>query len=263
MVGILKEYTKNFLQVVISYWGKPHLLVIILILTALILFCFRKREEGKRMILFYIIMLAGVFNPIVYGLFWTKIMRSHLYWRMIWLLPTVILLAWAICAWSKKLSGNKKSLPLFIGIAFVLLFGKNVYMNDNFQWATNKFKLPQDVVSTAAAILENGGKAKAVVPDELCCYTRQYSTKIDLLYGRDIYGYTSPIWDEKIHKIHEEMNKEDPDMDYLTKAVREYECNYIILSQEKVQTDSPESFGFTCAGKVGGYMIYKDEMEKR
>lgn len=248
---------KEFFETVWMYWGSWKLLLLEAA-CGLFLFCRRKKRNAFRVIIcLFAAMLIFVYNPLSRWI-WTKVVAPHLYWRMFWLFPAVPVAAFAFTELMGSFSGKKRIAVFAALCAMIVLCGKNVYFNNNFQIASNKFKIPQDAAMVSNYLVSQGEKTKALVPDSLSCYIRQYSSGISLLYGRDIFGFTSPVTTEDYYKIHDAMEEEELRVKFILKKARKYHCEYVVLDNRKKLRANPEKLGFVQQTVIGNYTVYRD-----
>ena len=108
-------------------------------------------------------------------------------------------------------------------------------------------------------MLTEDGETKALVPEEIFCHIRQYSSKIALLYGRDILGFTSPVRNKRYHKVYEEMESERPNVQTIMRAAKKYECQYVVFDSAKILRGNPENYGYELKTQIGRFLIYRKE----
>jgi len=72
-------------------------------------------------------------------------------------------------------------------------------------------------------------KETIIVPNELLCSVRQYSSAVCLLYGRNAGGFISDIGEDE-QRVYEQMSKEDPDLALVTEIARNKNCRYIVFN---------------------------------
>lgn len=248
----------EFLKTVRMYWGSMGYFGILL-LCVLAIIVSRKCGRYRRGILLYLALLVLlVWNPLAQSL-WAKVLAGHLYWRMFWILPAVPLAAYALTGLAGRWNGWRAA-ALVLGCLLVLaVCGTNVYGNGNFRRADNRFKLPQEAVSAAAYMLERDGETKAIVPDTLACYIRQYTSRVRLLYGRDIYGYTAPVARKAFYRVHEEMESPQPNVKKILRYAKKFDCQYVVFDSGKFLAERPEKYGYAAETEVGGYTLYRRE----
>lgn len=226
--------------------------VMIWFVAALIYLLVNEKQKSKRIVLVYIpiIMLALYFNPFFAAAF-CKIVGSEIYFRICWLMPVIVVIAYAAVCICSRLTGKKQFLFAAAAMALIALSGRLVYGNPLYSRAENTYHVPDSVVHICDAIVVPGREVMAVFPSELLLYVRQYSPMVCMPYGRDIFmGYNNDFCDA--------MERETIDLEELVPLAREKQCHYIVLGEEKEILGNPRDFGWEIFGQTDGYVIYRD-----
>lgn len=226
--------------------------VMIWFVAALIYLLVNEKQKSRRIVLVYmpIIMLALYFNPLFASVF-CKIVGSEIYFRICWLMPVIVVIAYAAVCICGRLTGKKQFLFAAAAMALIALSGRLVYSNPLYSRAENIYHVPDSVVHICDAIVVPGREVMAVFPAELLLYVRQYSPAVCMPYGREIFmGYNNEFRDA--------MERESIDLDELVPLVREKQCHYIVLREEKEILGNPRDFGWEIFGQADGYVIYRD-----
>lgn len=232
----------------------------ILFLLALLFLILNRKEKQNRIWLGgYSILFAAVYLcPLTAGIIMKYCVGYLVYWRMFWLLPSSVVLAYAaakLCV-SRKHKGMQ--ILCMAALTFcIVLSGKNPYFGENVPYvkADNLQKLPTDACQVADMIrdsLEEGEHAVAVMPDALNGYVRQYDASLKLVYGRR----------SKLRKarkrLHRQMNRETPNFRRIARMSRKLGANYLVYPAADRQNARIERNGFVRIGTVGIYSVYKD-----
>ena len=138
-----------------------------------------------------------------------------------------------------------------------------MFSKDNYVPAQNEYQLPQVTIDIADAIIsdslaaDTGAYPTVVVPDEMLCSMRQYTTKIRLLYGRDAYAYIFNELEEMKAVVHNEMIRQTPDVGKLAVYAKAKNVDYIVFSSvnHKGYQDI-NMHGYEFVKNVDGYDIY-------
>ncbi|MCM1191815.1 MAG: hypothetical protein NC123_10075 [Butyrivibrio sp.] len=226
--------------------------VVLWFMAALIYLFVNEKEKPKRIVLVYmpIIMLALYFNPLFASAF-CKIVGSEIYFRVCWLMPVIVVIAYAAVCIFRRLTGKKQLLFAAAVMALIALSGKPVYSNPLYSRAENSYHVPDSVVHICDAIVVPGREVMAAFPSELLLYVRQYSPMVCMPYGREvIMGYSNLFY--------ETMEQETVALEELVPLAREKQCHYIILGEEKEILGNPREFGWELFGQTDGYIIYRD-----
>ena len=125
------------------YFGMFVLIVIFIILEA-------KKEEKSRIKLVFgiysIIILLLNLNPIFTN-FSIKFIGKSVYWRVYWLFPIGLVLAYAFTELIFKMPTKwKKILASILVVIVIVIGGKWVYNEENFSSVSNYYKIPDTIL---------------------------------------------------------------------------------------------------------------------
>ncbi len=146
-----------------------------------------------------------------------------------------------------------------IGLAAVCLAivacGDYVYDSEHISRAQNAYHLPQAAVDIVDMIEPEEGRITVLVPADLIYYVRQYSTDIELPYGREML---IARWDY-YNAMYEAMEEAEViDTPVFAELARTYPCAYVILKEDREMEEPLTDYGYSDYGRVGEYVIYKD-----
>mgnify|MGYP001038265176 FL=1 len=155
-----------------------------LYLLALLYLWFAEKDRHRRAILVYAptLLLAAFFCPLFRKVFVRVLEDSETYYRLLWLLQMSLVTAYGFI----KLMGRHRKIGLLIMCAAIAAGGDYVYDSINISKAQNAYHLPQEVIDIVDMIEPEEGRIKVLMPGELLQYVRQYSTDIELPYGREM-----------------------------------------------------------------------------
>ncbi len=142
--------------------------------------------------------------------------------------------------------------------ALVVLCGSLVYSKDNIniRQADNRLHLPQMVMNICDIIMnDTGGEVTmAAMPVGLTQFVRQYDSRIQMPYGREMQ---MPVYEGFYHSVYDAMENTEPiDPDKLVAAMDEYDCNYAVLEAARPMSKDPKESGLVLIGNTDGYDIY-------
>ncbi len=184
------------------------------------------------------------------------ILDEGTYYRILWLLPMTIVIAYA----GVKLIGRHNRVG-FAALALILILtGQYVYKSELVTKAQNRYHIPNVVIAICNEIMpqEDEERIWAVFPDELIQYVRQYSSEIQMPYGREMlvpeWGWN---WDT--HPIYEVMREPPVDMEALVPLLTEYHCQYLILNRAVAVEGNPEEQGLVRIAQIEAYDVYRNE----
>ena len=247
---------KEFTDLVIQYFGGWLPLAAAAGIFLLLIVLRKKIPCGSGLLLFTAGLLLLVLNPFA-RMLWTKMIQPHLYWRSFWLLPLPLAAGLVAAALAGEGRLLRRILVLGLCLGCLALAGKNVYTRENFQKPDNPFKLPSQAVAVANAVLPEEGETRALVPDDLFCYIRQYSSRIRMPYGRNIAGFTSPVTNPRILKLHKRMNQKVYRAAKICTWAARYKCEYIVFLADRPVKKKPEDYGYIKTAELGNYVIYR------
>lgn len=218
------------------------------------LFFTEKRKHIRILFLYVpIILLLLFFNPLFAKIVY-RFMGDEVYYRILWLLPVTIVIAYTIINIYTKLEGKIRLAWLCIASILIILSGSFIYQNTYFKKAENLYHVPQAVVDICKAIEFEGREVMAAFPAELMQYVRQYSPVVCMPYGREMLVER---WQQE-NELYKAMQAEKIDVTELVPLAKEKGCHYLIFSKEKEIQGRLEDFDYILFKEVDGYVIYKD-----
>ena len=121
--------------------------------------------------------------------------------------------------------------------------------------AENAYHLPQETIDIVDLIEPEEGRITVLVPADLIYYIRQYSTNIELPYGREML---IARWNY-YHAMYEAMEQAEViETETFVELAREYPCAYIVLKEDRKLTEPLTAYGYERYGQVGAFVIYRD-----
>lgn len=201
-----------------------------------------------------VIMFVFIFNPLLYEPLWKKLVDAT-FWRLFWLLQENIICVYALLYFLQTCKHRIKYLLLCALVVFILFCGGNVYQ-ERFSIAENPYKIPQNVISVCDKLLEKDDTPFIVAPASLFHYIRQYTNDINMLYGRDVLGYTIHVTEWDYVQLYREIKKSHPDYDLVGHLSRRHQVEYIVLKR-KDKKQQMEKYGYFYSEKVGKFYIYE------
>lgn len=164
----------------------------ILLFFIALLYIFLKEDSKKNKafllygsIIILFITLNPIFNKIV-----GKIFTNSVYWRVYWLLPLGVTIAYAGVKFINTEKQKYKQVIATMGvILIVIVSGKLIYNKENYFKLGNLYKLPdEDVLVTQLIGADDEENKKVIAPESLVAHMRQIDASIDLAYRRDPQG---------------------------------------------------------------------------
>lgn len=219
-------------------------------LLSVIYLLLQEKRKHVRILFVYVpcILLLLFFNPVFA---WFIGLMEEIYWRLLWLLPITMTIAYAAVHICGRARGNARILTAVVCMILLVLSGSYVYRSSGIVKAENEYHVPQTVVDICDAIIIPGREVRALFPDEMLYYVRQYTALVRMPYGREIFGWGS---DELSNLMHQET----VDVSSLAKLAKEYQCHYVILPKEDKFEGSLLDYDYILFDTIDGYRIYKD-----
>ena len=138
-----------------KYWGNGFY-VYLLLAACLYFLVFGRKKERSRILSGYIVVFLAVFFCPVTAYIIQKCIGRSVYWRLLWILPAVPLIAYAGTCLIKKVGASRpRQYILLIFIAAVLAFcGTGLNKDGFYKKVQNVQKIPDEVVSICNLINE-------------------------------------------------------------------------------------------------------------
>ena len=234
------------------------LIVIWYLLSLFYLFVFEKRQE-LRIIFVYVpvILLLLYFNPLFAQMVYS-VTDDEIYYRILWLLPVTVVIAYTCVSIYSRLSGIRKELFPLVAVGLIMVSGNYIYSSALFHKAENLYHVPDSVVDICDAIQVPGREVLAVFPAELLQFVRQYSPTTCMPYGREAtvarwVGYND------YEELYEEMEKpHEVSIEKLAPLSRDVGCHYVILPKSKIIVGDTASWDWELFFETEEYAVYRD-----
>ena len=218
---------------------------------ALVYLLLKEEDKAKKAFTIYfpILVLLVVMNPL-FNKMVGGILKEGAYWRVFWLIPMGITIAYAGTKFVDSLEEKSKKIIVslcFIGI--IILGGKYMYEPGNFYEYGNSYKLPDEMVYVTQILgADEAEYKKALVSYYLAPYIRQIDGTIELAYGRSSTPYT-----EKSLATVVGLGI----VDQIAEKAKQTNSNYIILHKETPVLGDFEEHGYSLLRETDDYRIYK------
>mgnify|MGYP003290904102 CR=1 FL=1 len=242
---------REILEIFQGFTGSGYLTILYL-LTLLYLWTAEKNPVFRTIFVYgaSIIQLLFFMPLFFYGY---QLLDEGTYYRILWVLPMSITIAYA----AVRILGRYPVGSIAIGIVLIGISGKYVYSNPYISWAENAYHIPQEVIEVCEIIMpgEEEERVTGVFPDDLIHFVRQYSSRIQMAYGRD---YLAPDWIYGDHPLRKVMNQEEIRISELVRLATEQKCQYIILEKNKKLIGNFERLKVFRIGETTNYDIYRN-----
>lgn len=227
----------------------------LLFLAALVYLLAAEKDQKIRIVLLDTSLVVTVlfFLPLFKKIM--DILDEGTYYRILWLLPMTVVIAYA----GVKLIGRHHRIG-FAALAVVLILtGKCVYQSEYISKAQNRYHIPNAVVAICNEMMpaEDEERAWAVFPEELIYFVRQYTSEIQMPYGREMLE-AQWEWNWDTHPIYKVMRESTIDLDALAPLLTEYNVQYLVLNRNVPTAGDPESNGLTKITTIEAYDVYRN-----
>lgn len=264
------EFTEQHIKDVLLLYGNKKYLLLYLI-SFIIIAILGKKRERTFFVIIPIINALTIWNPMFVNIIAKYLTSSVTFWRVLWLLPVEISIAYMITLIIQKVQRKQyKILVLILGIAVIMWCGKFTYSTENgFSKPENWEKIPQYIVEQTEYMLKNSDnkdKIMVMAPGEPLhsCTIRQLTPEIELLYSRimyfdDILTHEEQCERSELYNIYiygvpgfsqEEYNK----------RIEQFNVDWIIIPSDKNDLKKYlENTIMKEQKEIKGYILYKNE----
>lgn len=242
---------KEILTIFQAYTGSGFLTILYLLI--LLYLWISEKNTTVRAIFVYgagILQLLFFIPLFYYGY---QILDEGTYYRILWILPMTITIAYG-CV---KLLSKYPKVSVWIGMVLIMLCGQYVYSNVYITPAENAYHIPQETIEVCDMMIpgEDEERITGLFPDELIHFVRQYTSRIQMPYGRD---YLAPDWIYGDHPLREMFNQKEIKISQLIRLATEYKCHYIIIEKDKKLIGDLDKLNIVQIGETTNYNIYRN-----
>ncbi|MDO4323725.1 MAG: hypothetical protein Q4C61_14490 [Lachnospiraceae bacterium] len=241
------------------YWGDGFYQYLLLISVIYLLFQKRK-EKNTRHTLIYSVILLGVFTLPFTAAVIRACIGEEVYWRVLWLLPTVPLIALAAADFLRKRKSRLLQIICLLAFTGIIVFsGKGMFRAVNYFIADNPQKVPSEVAYICNLVNERAEEAgfsqvRIAADDHIASYVRVYDASILMPYGRRDKG----ALDKYSTTLYKQINASEPSFKKIAKCAKQLECHFIIVDlRGESPFDTFEKYGYTKIGELHNYTIFQ------
>ena len=222
-------------------------------LFALLYLWLTEKDKIFRALFVYVptILLALFFFPVFRKIFVALMDDGEIYYRLLWLLQMSIVSAYGAI----KLCGRHRRTGLAVIGIVIIACGSFVYNSEHITRAENAYHLPEEAVEVARLLDPEEGRIMAVVPSDLIHYIRQYSARINLLYGREML---IDGWDYTRDAYEAMEEAEIIDTPSFIELIRGYGCSYVVLRKDRKVSEPLTDYGLSLYAQTDTYLLYQD-----
>ncbi len=234
-------------------------LIVMWFLVSLVYLFLKEEKKQIRVLFLYVplVLLLLFFNPL-FGFLMSRYMGDDISYRILWLLPVTVVIAYTCVSVYGRLAGRKRIAFSVLAVFLVMASGKWIYSNSFFSRAENLYHVPDSIVHICDAIEVPGREVTAVFPLDMVQYVRQYSPVVCMPYGREILVESWNEWAIQ-NPLCDAMEAEQINAARLCALAKEQGCIYIVLPGDKTIAGSMEEAGYGLFLETDGYRVYKDK----
>lgn len=224
-------------------------------LFALLYLWLTEKDKCRRAVFVYAptLLLLLFFCPLFRKVFVRVLEDSETYYRLLWLLQMSIVSAYGLL----KLMGRHRRIGLAVVCLMIVACGDYVYDSEHISRAENMYHLPQEAIDIVDLIEPETGRVTALVPADLIYYVRQYSTDIELPYGREMLISRWDYYNAMYEAMEEAEVIDTPSFVELTRNGN-FPCTYVVLKEDRKISEPLTDYGFSVCGRVGEFVVYRD-----
>lgn len=245
----------TILEIFKSYNGTGYYSILFII--CLIYLWFVEEDKRIKALLVYTptIIQALFFVPYFYMAY---SLLDETYYRILWMLPMTVVIAYAGC----KLIGVHTKIGLALLSVILVMSGTYVYKSQYITKAENEYHLPQEAIEVCDMIKPEPGKERvwAAVPTDLVHFVRQYTTTIQLAFGRDrmVAAWDAWLWYTP-NELYDLYIQPTMDLQQLSDISTDMYCNYVVLEKTKeLIGGEPADFELMKIGETQHYDVYRN-----
>ena len=237
-----------------NYMGfHQHHYLAFLYLGILLYLWFSEKDRHRRAVFVYAptLLLLMFFCPLFRKLFVRLLDDAETYYRLLWLLQMSLVSAYGMI----RLCARHRRIGAALMCVVIAACGNYVYDSEHISKAENAWHLPQEAIDIVDLIEPEEGRITVLVPADLIYYIRQYSTNIELPYGREML---ISRWDYH-HAMYEAMEEAEViETETFVELAREYPCAYIVLKEDREMTEPLTEYGYERYGQIENFVVYRD-----
>ncbi len=258
--------TQNVIDVILTFFGNPGWLALFGASGVYLFF----RCHGKKRIAFcltIIFLFVFVLNDLVYEKV-GELLAYDVFYRFIWIVPAVILMAVGITALITDRKNKGLSILLFGFTLWVFILFENTGMHtDMFREPANEYRLTDAAVELADVILEDyrgSGKISVAMPSQFVIQFRIYDGRFETAITRWAYlggksGYHGGTKDYEHVLMDLIYDNHRPTAEEFEQAAKGLGLDYIISYNWNMDEWYTEMYNCRDIYRAKNYTVYKYE----
>ena len=239
-----------------EYSGHGMIVTLFLLSLCYLWYVEKNKEKRRLLVAFPICVLIVFFCPLII-FFLEKLSEEDVFWRMLWSIPMLCIIAYAAIIFIRTLEGLKRYCSIFGIIAIIVISGDYLYNNPNYQKAENLENIPSEVIEICDHIVVEGREVMACFPAEMLMYVTQYTDYIKMPYGREVF--LQPDGVNMGTDLYEMVEQEKVDAQQLSSELRLETCHFVILRKNANIEGDLEKENWKMYYESKNYVVYLDE----
>ncbi len=251
---MVKEMFANAVSSWQQYWGDGFMQYLLLAALILLVILAVRDKDARALLIYTAAALFVFFCPLTEQLL-MKAFEDTVYWRVLWILPTGIVIAYAFTAYLIKPKKTWIRIPGVIAVLVIAaLCGKAQNFAGSYTLTHNRPQVPDEVAQIGQTILEDApeGKAVAAADDHVASYLRVYDASIRMPYGRRAEGARN----DDCRRLYELLQTPGSDAKEISDIAKAQKCTHLVIYQpgpDGMKTLKEE--GWSEIGEADGYYI--------
>lgn len=238
-----------------SYWNGSWYFWMFLIACLYLLIRHRKKEFVRNILTLCLITLFVYWCPITTKII-QKCIGATVYKRVLWLTPTLIVIAIAAALLIYELSSAGKRVVCLVLILVIIGFGgKAVWEDEVYIKVTNRTQVPEAVAVIDRMIQEDaqGKPIYLAADDHVTTYIRVIDAQVRTPYGRRGYDRVNRLAKD----LYTSLTLPARDDQFTAESAYKLGCNYlVVLLAADTNIGKYEKVGYESIGTVESYMIF-------
>lgn len=256
---------ENVFQTFQSYGGTTMFLPIFFVC---LIYCYCKAEEAgkKRLIWYGILAVLFVFNDVSRKII-GKFTDVSTYYRFIWAVPVLIVIAGIFCHILENSKGKREKACILVLSCFVLLLGQSSFLYQGcFKLPGNEYNVSDDVLKTCDIIKEHKQEERPVVIFDLEIQMAARLYDASLIWGISRKAYIEQNNMEDYHDagkykdlkiLIQAVNYGDKSAgEDLRNALRNRKVDYIVTSSDYDMDEYLQQLGCEVVGRSTTRTVY-------
>lgn len=255
----MREILENVLASWDKYWDGSMYPYLLLGAAVYLLLFERKRKKAGYLLGYLGITLFLIFCPMTSALI-EKCIGSMVYWRAIWIIPAVPVIACGFTGLAGKVRNAwLQIIPVFLCLILIVVSGTSVWQVGNYTKVQNNQKVPEEVAQTAEVILQQRSSEDTLVvaDNHMASYLRVYDSSIQLAFGRDGKGRRS----SNGKRLYDHLNAPEPKYEIVAKRAKMEKCEFLIFQipagRESEILQIMERYGYQRISVIDNYSIFQ------